>query len=306
MSLGADHPMPFDLGNLRLVQYPPMPTFVPRKLATAAVPIDMRPNTVHQCQYRIGTGLQGREYVVSRCQLPQHHTGPHTLETEVMEMVDDRVAYMLDCGCYWRVGGEFVFNCHDHKEEPPMPDAAKEVIKGMEAEACSTRISIRGEAEARWCKLLEGHHGPHQLDGPGTIPEAALEVGIQLASALHYSSGKAQHHRVPNSTLDAIALVSEASDPKYAKDNWRLGGSWVDFADSASRHLRDWLAGEDLNDSGMPHLWHALWNLSTLVEWTSNRQGTDDRYKGPQTIKAYREPDADGGPGTLHVEGKIG
>jgi hypothetical protein len=67
---------------------------------------------------------------------------------------------------------------------------------------------------------------------------------------------------------EAVARVKEFGANKYNDGNWRLGNKPdVEYLDSMFRHMDYFFAGEFYDqDSGCPHLAHAVWNLSALAE----------------------------------------
>ena len=74
---------------------------------------------------------------------------------------------------------------------------------------------------------------------------------------------------------------------KYGRTNWRVAGVRASiYVDAAIRHLSAWFEGEDTDqDSGLPHLSHALACLAILVDAMAANNMVDDRqYPG-----GYRE-----------------
>lgn len=60
--------------------------------------------------------------------------------------------------------------------------------------------------------------------------------------------------------------------------NWSRGMPWSWFYDALRRHIACFWAGEDINpESGLPHLAHARWMISNLIEYGEFGLGTDDR-----------------------------
>lgn len=112
-------------------------------------------------------------------------------------------------------------------------------------------------------------------------------MAISTTGGLRDNKGKARHSLVPTSTLTAIAEVIHKSSTegggKYPLHNWRKGLPWTDVADSAARHIRDFLDGKDIDkESGLHTLKHALTNLSFLVEYLETCPELDNRYKKDQ------------------------
>lgn len=107
---------------------------------------------------------------------------------------------------------------------------------------------------------------------------------VASTGGLRDNKNKPRHSLVPTSTLDAIAEVIHKSSTegggKYPLHNWRKGLPWTDVADSASRHVRDFLDGKDTDkESGLHTLKHALTNLAFLVEYLETCPDMDNRRK---------------------------
>lgn len=108
-----------------------------------------------------------------------------------------------------------------------------------------------------------------------------------MSGALHLDTGKLPLADVPRSTVEAVASVLAYGAKKYDRRNWRKGAEWTRFAASALRHLFKWLDCEDLDDeSGLPHLAHAMCNLAFLVEWAKTHPELDDRYRADTALEA--------------------
>lgn len=66
--------------------------------------------------------------------------------------------------------------------------------------------------------------------------------------------------------LEGMSKVSAFGAKKYGQDNWKLCKEPERYASAGLRHLLAALDGERLDaDSGMPHLWHAMWNVAALI-----------------------------------------
>lgn len=79
----------------------------------------------------------------------------------------------------------------------------------------------------------------------------------------------------------------------YGVNNWRGGMKWTRLYGATQRHLQAWLDGDDLDEeSGLPHLWHALTCVLMLVWMAAHRPDLDDRYKAPvdPTARPKRKP----------------
>jgi len=99
----------------------------------------------------------------------------------------------------------------------------------------------------------------------------------------HYSEGKLPLEQIPVEMLQALAAIYRFGEVKYSRDNWKQGTDWHEFYGSALRHLTSWWLGQDLDaESQLPHLAHAIWNLTALLYYQERNLGTDDRDKRQQ------------------------
>jgi hypothetical protein len=91
---------------------------------------------------------------------------------------------------------------------------------------------------------------------------------------------------IPVYPLAELARVYAYGCQKYAPDNWRKGYPYSWSIDSLQRHIEKWRAGEEMDDeSGLPHLCHAMFHLMTLREFEITNTGTDDRYCSKRVVK---------------------
>ena len=93
-----------------------------------------------------------------------------------------------------------------------------------------------------------------------------------------FDQGKPRVDLVPPEAVLELARVLGFGAQKYDARNWELGMEWSRPYAAAIRHLLSWWSGENLDpESGLPHLSHALCNLTFLVTYTVKNTGTDDR-----------------------------
>jgi len=83
---------------------------------------------------------------------------------------------------------------------------------------------------------------------------------------------------IPVEVLEALAEVLTFGAKKYDARNWEKGMNWSRIYASAQRHLLQFYKGIDIDEeSGYPHLYHALTNLAFLVTYYDRSVGKDDR-----------------------------
>lgn len=102
-----------------------------------------------------------------------------------------------------------------------------------------------------------------------------------MKKAKHFDIGKVElQWLLGMSGLDEVAKVGTYGASKYGQSNWRGGSEWMRYFGSSVRHITKCIRGEWLDDeSNLPHLAHAVYNLLILMEWYKTKRGTDDRYK---------------------------
>lgn len=79
--------------------------------------------------------------------------------------------------------------------------------------------------------------------------------------------GKPQMRLILPRAAEALVRVREYGLKKYTDaENWKHVPK-EDWEDALLRHLMKYIDGEKTDsESGMPHLWHALCNLSYMIE----------------------------------------
>lgn len=84
--------------------------------------------------------------------------------------------------------------------------------------------------------------------------------------------GKPRMSLILPHAAEALVRIREYGLKKYPDaNNWRKVDK-ADWLDALMRHLMKYLDGEEIDDeSGYPHLWHALANLSYMIEGDNNK-----------------------------------
>jgi len=84
---------------------------------------------------------------------------------------------------------------------------------------------------------------------------------------------------IPSSALYAAAAAHMDGAYKYGAHNWRISGVRAStYYAAVQRHLQAWWEGEQLaDDSGIPHLGHALACINILIDAETCGKLTDDR-----------------------------
>ena len=111
-------------------------------------------------------------------------------------------------------------------------------------------------------------------EGVGDVNSTAKGSGAR------YNTGKPDFSLIPLCTLEDEARVWEYGRAKYAAWNWAKGTDWMIPFACAMRHLSAWQRGEENDqESGLPHLAHAMCNLRMLTLYKSVYPEGDSRPK---------------------------
>ena len=99
-------------------------------------------------------------------------------------------------------------------------------------------------------------------------------------AGLHYDDGKPRLELIDTYALRQLGEVLAYGAKKYSTDNWREGISYRKLVGSALRHLTAFNDGIDLDEeSGLPHLAHAMCCCMMLLGTTKLHPEMDDRWK---------------------------
>lgn len=84
---------------------------------------------------------------------------------------------------------------------------------------------------------------------------------------------------LPWPQLREVARVYSMGSTKYAPYNWSKGYDWSLSFSSLLRHAEQFWSGEDTDEeSGLPHLAHAVFHCLTLIYFMEHHTALDDRH----------------------------
>jgi hypothetical protein len=108
----------------------------------------------------------------------------------------------------------------------------------------------------------------------------ATGVADSGGGAVKADTGKPALSLIPSSALFGMGAVLTFGAKKYAAHNWRKGMDWSRLLDALLRHTMAVVDGEDTDqETGLPHVYHAMCCLAFLGEYQAKSLGRDDRYK---------------------------
>ena len=114
------------------------------------------------------------------------------------------------------------------------------------------------------------------------VAEAVTEVfEANKKELFKQDSGKLRIGLLPKKALGWVVRVLEYGARKYDTWAWRDNASeWTRQSDAVQRHIWAWEQGEDLDqETGLPHLAHAICGLLILLDLNDRRLGVDDRQR---------------------------
>lgn len=133
---------------------------------------------------------------------------------------------------------------------------------------------LDGQQERAWKKLTEALNVELRRNRANE-----LKAEFFQKEGVKFDHGKRRVDLVPTEAINALAEVLTAGAVKYGEHNWRKGMDWSRVYSAAQRHMLAFWGGDDIDDeSGMPHLWHALTNMAFLVSYQALSVGLDDRW----------------------------
>jgi len=99
-----------------------------------------------------------------------------------------------------------------------------------------------------------------------------LEVVI-IEDFIKFDSGKLRYSLIPPEALEGLASVLTYGAKKYKPNNWKQVDDTSRYIDALYRHLEAWRSGEQFDsESNLPHLAHALTNVSFLIYFEDKNQ----------------------------------
>lgn len=78
---------------------------------------------------------------------------------------------------------------------------------------------------------------------------------------------------------EALARVLTYGAGRYGSRNWEKGIPSSELYAATRRHLFSWLQGEAIDESSLPHLWHAFCNIGMLLTMDQRRPDLDDLHR---------------------------
>lgn len=99
--------------------------------------------------------------------------------------------------------------------------------------------------------------------------DAIVAAGLKLhvvQSFMKFDTDKLRYDLIPPEAMKALAEVLTYGAKKYKPGNWKNAPDLDRYTAALYRHLEAWRSGEEFDEeSGLPHLAHALTNVAFLV-----------------------------------------
>lgn len=105
-----------------------------------------------------------------------------------------------------------------------------------------------------------------------------------------FDEGKPRMSLVSPWAVLGMAKVMTHGDQKYGAWNWLHPTNWSRFLDATLRHVNALERSEDIDESGLQTVYHAMAELSMLATAMELKIGTDDR---PMALLAKMKKEAE-------------
>jgi hypothetical protein len=104
------------------------------------------------------------------------------------------------------------------------------------------------------------------VDTPWSCSKCGYLSTECVCSGKKYDNGKLRWDLLPLGPVEEVVEILTYGAEKYGPNNWQMVEDWEDrYFAALMRHLVAWRKGErDDKESGLPHLAHALCNLTFL------------------------------------------
>lgn len=121
------------------------------------------------------------------------------------------------------------------------------------------------------CKGTDSHHNQCYFNATLIEPSEMERTTEAFLDGIKDKAGKPQMRLILPRAAEALVRVREYGLKKYPDaENWRKVPQ-ADWLDALMRHMMKYIGGEVTDrESGLPHLWHALCNLSYMIEGEQN------------------------------------
>lgn len=124
---------------------------------------------------------------------------------------------------------------------------------------------------------LSGSGNPDTKTPSPTLNSTGETITVDPLTGGKKGSKLARFSLIPTDWLWALAEHYGRGALKYEDRNWERGYRWSLSVDAHSRHVSQWLSGEDNDpETGSSHLVAAAWHLVALWWFHKHGKGTDD------------------------------
>lgn len=157
------------------------------------------------------------------------------------------------------------FNHNPHAEK--CEDAEGNTLNSVmhAEEACLRSYALRQKKpDLAECVMYVSHQPCVDCETLLTAQGVRYEV---VEEFLKFDAEKLRYDLIPPSAVKALAEVLTFGARKYKPNNWKNCQDPERYLAALIRHVEAYRSGEELDaDSGLPHLAHAMTNLSFLLE----------------------------------------
>jgi hypothetical protein len=131
--------------------------------------------------------------------------------------------------------------------------------------------------------IMHNEVGKNKIQDDMVVTNTSHVKWDMNSGGVKFDQQKVRFDLIPSKPLNYLGEVYTMGAVKYAPRQWEQGMDWGRLYSAALRHMNAFWAGQDLDEeSALPHLAHAAWNLFALLEYMETHPELDTR---PHTLK---------------------
>jgi hypothetical protein len=220
------------------------------------------------------------------CRLPSEKTDeclrdPTRPHWKLKEFINSETLHARTCRCdecieYWKI-------------QDGLQEAGREEDQNIDGDTIRKNNYPVQDLEMEKARMFTNQRNPDRNIHDPNAPIKGADEYIRSARIIEREQkqepgkkndhGKPRYDLLPCDVLEEITIIFTHGAEKYGEYNWTKGMSWSRLFAAAQRHQWSFWSGDDVDEeSGRPHLTHAIVNLMFLLAYYKRGIGTKDRY----------------------------
>ncbi len=164
----------------------------------------------------------------------------HNLETTVTPYADDATCLVVE-----------------HAEEMAINDVSQFMLEGVAGGLFNPTVYV-SHSPCKNCSMK--------------LLEKGFKNIIIVEAFMKFDTDKIRYDLIPPRSMELLAEVLTFGAKKYKPNNWRTNTDLTRYEGALLRHIQAWRLGEKNDpETGLPHLAHAMCNLTFLMELDNDK-----------------------------------